>query len=93
MIVICNTFDTGYASFNLGHMWWQNVNNGDYYNSPDSELLQGCYVTATGIVEQYNCNDIEFPCDQTYGITNVNIIKITRPISKALFLSLKDNND
>ena len=57
-------------SYTLGHMWWQNIYNNIFLNS---SLTKGCFVTGTGIVKSYNCNDINFPCEKTYGITNISV--------------------
>lgn len=56
--------------FKLGHMWWQNVKNSNFLNS---SLINGCLVEGKGIVNVYKNNDIEFPCDQSYGLNNVEI--------------------
>ncbi|MBU3187214.1 hypothetical protein [Clostridium estertheticum] len=57
--------------YSLGHMWWQNVYNSNLLNS---KLAENCFVTGTGIVRAYKSNDVNFPCDESYGINDVCIL-------------------
>lgn len=61
-------------NIDLGHMWWQEVNNYKEYSNVKEQAL----ITVNGIITEYKNNDKKYSCETTYGLSNCTILEVIK---------------
>lgn len=62
------------SNINLGHMWWQEVNNYKEYSNVKKQTL----ITVMGIVTEYKNKDKKYSSESTIGLSNCTILKVMK---------------